>query len=330
MTIRERLLEFREEFFNITTFSFQKVAVIFGFPNNPGMLLTPSNELYWNSNPLSEVLPVHKVPFPPESSAQNYSEILLGSSPKPLIIPKIFYESNTDGFYSFYIENYKNLIFLPNWLSEFLQAQLHFVLDISILEICREVIFAILVTYYYMISLRILIAWLVSINPYNFPMAYFTGLIDWIEDFTSGLMPVAGGIGLGTPFLLTLIGKIADSLNHLVFTMPFLPSEGIPGKAIINGNIKDVLIFKYLPILWYKYSIPNEIREFWYINRHDILSYMQEAYKNVDIQFLPNRIINDSNLLENYTKEVALNLTLIKQIVLNLVLNTEFFYSSKN
>ena len=34
--------------------------------------------------------------------------------------------------------------------------------------------------------------------------------------------------------------------NNLVFTMPFLPSEGVPGKAIVNGDVKDVLIFKKL------------------------------------------------------------------------------------
>ena len=64
---------------------------------------------------------------------------------------------------------------------------------------------------------------------------------------------------------------MADSLNHLVFTMPFLPSEGEETKVLINQQMKDVLVFHYLPILWYRYPIPNDLREFWYKERPDIL-----------------------------------------------------------
>ena len=56
MTIRERLLELREEFFNFVGFSFQKLAGIFGFPDNPGMLLTPLKRYYWNPKSLAENL----------------------------------------------------------------------------------------------------------------------------------------------------------------------------------------------------------------------------------------------------------------------------------
>ena len=75
--------------------------------------------------------------------------------------------------------------------------------------------------------------------------------------------------------------------------MPFLPSEGEETKLIIDGELKDVLVFHYLPILWYRYPIPNEIREFWYYKRLDILTYMQKAYKDLDIQFLPDGIARE-------------------------------------
>ena len=297
MTIREQFFTLRQSFFDVVAVGFQKVATAFGFPENPGMPLFPQREYFWNKVSLSDDLPVRNVRFPPDTNPQNYIEILIGDSPKPNPLPRFFYESKADGFYSFYIENYKNLMFLPNWLSEFLQVRCHLCLDITFLEVCRETVFIMLVIYFYMITFRILIAWLVTINPYTFPIAYFVALIDWIEDASMGLLPVVGGISLSTPLLLTIVGKIADSLNHLVFTMPFLPSEGIPGKAIINGDIKNVLIFRYLPILWYKYPIPNEIREFWYNERPDILKYMQKAYENVDIQFLPDRIIKANEFI---------------------------------
>jgi hypothetical protein len=96
-------------------------------------------------------------------------------------------------------------------------------------------------------------------------------------------------------FFLGILGVLADSLNHLVFTMPFLPSEGEETKLLINQQMKDVLVFHYLPILWYRYPIPNEIREFWYNERPDILNYMQKAYKDLDIQFLPDKIVQQLN-----------------------------------
>jgi hypothetical protein len=42
-----------------------------------------------------------------------------------------------------------------------------------------------------------------------------------------------------------IIGVVADSLNHLVFTMPFLPSEGEETKLLINQQMKDVLVFHF-------------------------------------------------------------------------------------
>ena len=59
--------------------------------------------------------------------------------------------------------------------------------------------------------------------------------------------------------------------------------------------MKDVLVFHYLPISWYRHPIPNDIREFWYTERPDILDYMQKAYKDLDIQFLPDKIIQQLN-----------------------------------
>ena len=77
--------------------------------------------------------------------------------------------------------------------------------------------------------------------------------------------------------------------------MPFLPSEAEKTKLLINQEMKDVLVFHYLPILWYRHPIPNDIREFWYYQRPDILEYMQKAYKDLDIQLLPNNVIQELN-----------------------------------
>ena len=168
-------------------------------------------------------------------------------------------------------------------------------LDISLLETIREVLFIGLMIYSQVVILRIALSWFIYINPYTFPWCYLAAAVDWTEDVLQGMVPSILGVNITGTVFLGIIGVLADSLNHLVFTMPFLPSEGEETKLLINQQLKDVLVFHYLPILWYRYPIPNEIREFWYKERPDILNYMEKAYKNLDIQFLPDSIIRQLN-----------------------------------
>jgi uncharacterized protein YggT (Ycf19 family) len=217
--------------------------------------------------------------------------MIFGPSPKVDAVPRYIYESRDEGFYNFYIENYKNIYFLPDWFSEFLQVRLNICLDITLLETIREVLFVGLMIYSQIVILRIALSWFIYINPYTFPWCYVAAAVDWTEDVLQGIVPAILGVNITGSVFLGILGVLADSLNHLVFTMPFLPSEAEETKLLINQEMKDVLVFHYLPILWYRYPIPNEIREFWYNERPDILDYMQKAIQDLDIQFLPNHII---------------------------------------
>jgi hypothetical protein len=67
---------------------------------------------------------------------ETWFEMIFGPSPKAETVPRYIYE-NKEGFYNFYIENYKNIYFLPDWFSEFLQVKLHVCLDITVLETVR-------------------------------------------------------------------------------------------------------------------------------------------------------------------------------------------------
>ena len=144
-----------------------------------------------------------------------------------------------------------------------------------------------------MVILRITISWLIWINPYTFPWSYLAAAVDWTEDVLQGIVPSVLGVNVTGSVFLGALGVIADSLNHLVFTMPFLPSEAEETKLVVNNELRDVLVFHYLPISWYKHPIPNDIREYWYSERPDILEYMQTAYKDLNLQLLPNRIIQE-------------------------------------
>ena len=57
----------------------------------------------------------------------------------------------------------------------------------------------------------------------------------------------------------------------------------------------------------YRHPIPNDLREFWYYQRPDILDYMQTAYKDLDIQFLPDSVIKHLVEKGDFISQVNLN-----------------------
>ena len=304
MSLDEKFIPVRTTIYDMVGNLFQKFAGFFGYPENPGMptIFEMPNEVYARSQFLDS-LPKHKTSWPPIQRPETWFEMLFGPSPKVDSVTRYIYESKDEGFYNFYIENYRNIFFLPDWLSEFIQVQLNICLDISLLETIREVLFIGLMVYSQIVILRITISWFIYINPYTFPWCYLAAAVDWTEDVLQGIVPAILGVNITGTIFLGLLGVVADSLNHLVFTMPFLPSEGEETKLLINQEMKDVLVFHYLPVSWYRHPIPNNIREFWYQERPDILDYMQKAYKDLDIQFLPDKIIQELSQQGNLTSQ---------------------------
>jgi len=296
MSLDDKFVPIRTAFYENVGQFFKKLAGFFEYPKNPGMLTITDlpNDIYARSEFIDK-LPHHKTYWPPLQRPETWFDMIFGPTPKVDTIPRYIYESKEEGFYNFYIENYRNMYFLPNYVSEFLQVKLHICLDITILETIREILFVGLMVYSQIVILRIALSWYIYINPYTFPWCYLAAAVDWTEDVLQGIVPAVLGVNITGSVFLGILGSLADGLNHLVFTMPFLPSEGEETKLLINEQMRDVLVFHYLPILWYRYPIPNEVREFWYNQRPDILNYMQKAYKDLDIQFLPNKIIQDLN-----------------------------------
>lgn len=268
---------------------FEKIAQHYGYPENLGM---PTISKVLQDNPSFNELPKRTTFFPPAQYPETWFDMIFGPAPKVDALPRYLYETKDEGFYNFYIEDYRNIFFLPDWLSEFIQIKLNICLDITVLEVIREILFIGLIFYSQMVILRIAISWLIYINPYSFPWSYITTAVDWTEDGLQGIVPSLFGVNMTGTIFLGALGVIADSLNHLVFTMPFLPSEGEKTQLVINNEMKDVLVFHYLPALWYQYPIPNDIREFWLTQRPDILEYMKIAYRDLNLELLPDRIIS--------------------------------------
>ena len=324
MSLDEKFIPVRSAFYDLVSNFFKTIAGLFGYPRNPGMPTIsdlPSN-LYSRSTFIDN-LPTHRTSWPPVQRPETWFDMVFGPSPKVEPVPRYIYESKEEGFYNFYIENYKNIYFLPDWLSEFIQVRLNLCLDISFLETIREVLFVGLVVYSQLIMLRIALSWYIYINPYTFPWCYLAAAVDWTEDILQGIVPSILGVNVTGSVFLGILGITADSLNHLVFTMPFLPSEGEETKLLINQQMKDVLVFHYLPILWYRYPIPNDIREFWYKERPDILNFMQKAYKELDIQFLPDTVIENFNR-QKLTSDWSLSNDFLSSSHANLTIHNFF------
>lgn len=291
MSLDDKFIPLQLGFYDAVSTFFKTIARTFGYPNNTGLPKVPSiSDEEWARTSFLESLPIHRTSWPPVQRPETWFEVFFSPSPKLDTVRRYIYESKDEGFYNFYIENYKNIYFLPDWFSEFLQVRLNFCLDINALETFRELLFVALVVYSQVVMLRIALSWFIFINPYTLPWCYIAAAVDWTEEVLQGIVPSVLGVNITGTVFLGVLGVIADSLNHLVFTMPFLPSEGEKSKLLINGELKDVLVFHYLPLLWYRHPIPNDLREFWYKERPDILDYMQKSYQNLDIQFLPDNL----------------------------------------
>ena len=274
--------------------SFMKdCAKQYGYPENPGM-----PPLYEVQNILEGKLmtPERDVHFPPRAQTlipNEIKEILVGRVPSLNLLERHFY-TNTNGYYNFYIEEFKNMYFLPDFISRFIQIRFQVYADVTLIEIFRSVFFLFLWFIYFFLNYRQFSGWFIIINPYVTPWVYMTTITDFFELYLGQYIPSVMGVNLVISVMMLIIGKIADTLNHLVLTFPYLPSEGVRkgfseplpghvGPTSISQNTYYYRVFEGLPKLWQDYPIPNELREFWVNERKDIVNFMQTYYPNVNV-----------------------------------------------
>jgi len=289
MVFNNRIKEVQKIVYNGFKVFFDSIAGFLGYPDVHGMPIFPIDPKAREQITGQDLLPRHITEIPPNQAQrpETLTEALFGTFPYTMPVEKHFYEHKAEGYYNFYVENYSNMYFLPDWLSAYLQIHFNITVDHSNLELGRDVFFYVVLLYGAIVSIRTTLFWMLAINPYTFPWVFAVDFVDWIYDGLAGILPCFVGIDLVPTFLAMLIGKITDSANHLVFTMPFLPSEGNKVKMLIDGELKDVVQFHYLPYLWYKYPIPINLREFWYFQRPDILNFMEKNYSQFGINFQP-------------------------------------------
>ena len=281
-----------ERFVQVILFFYTLAARFFDYPVNPGMPVDKPREISRFFETSTTHLPKYIPPVEISHNPLEWSETVFSKAPPLANIPKFFYQSDTDGFYSFYINLYSNNYFLPDWLSKWLQLTFNICLDTTNLELIQEAIFVFLIIYMKFIVIRINLFWFITINPFIRPWIYITSLVDWAYDITAGIVPGLFGVDIGIIIFFSVVGKLTDVVNSLIFTMPYLPSEGVVDSFIPDDwDSEKVLFFRYLPRLWYTHPIPNQIREFWFHQRPDILNYMIQKYAQLGINFYPNEIL---------------------------------------
>lgn len=237
-------------------------------------------------------------------SVKNYFEIFFPKGLKFINPSFYFYKDNLEGYYNFIITQ-KNPLFLPNWISEIIQIFGNQHINTTNLRTLQEWTFGFLNKFRILCELRAALWWWLMFNPYQEPFNTLRVLTEWYLTAFTGTFPIILGIDIGPSISISLLGFVLDGLNRLVFTMPYLPSEGekfnitnlstLDNPALVNLidklGVEEVRIFRYLPSLWYKYPIPDNLREYWYTKKPEILQYFLNNYGSLGIDFLPDRIL---------------------------------------
>ena len=139
MSLDEKFIPIQNGFYEIVNSVVKTIAKVFGYPENPGMPKNHgiTNEISARSSFLNN-LPEHQTFWPPIQRPETWFETIFGPSPKIDGVPRYLYENREEGFYNFYIENYKNIYFLcaKTWIR---LMKLNQVAHIQLLQLCLTV-----------------------------------------------------------------------------------------------------------------------------------------------------------------------------------------------
>lgn len=219
----------------------------------------------------------------------NWIDILL-PPPRSYFNSHLFLlNSGRDAFLGFIVS--QQATFIPDILSQALQIYggINIPDDTVNLAIFQRWVYDFVHMFMALCSFRVLFSLILIINPYTFPWILIITSTDWFLDSLSGLVPVFIGVDFSGILGINILAAIADYIKKIAFTMPYLPSEGI--KETIGSH--NVYRFGGIPRLWEQYGIPNELREEWYNERPEIIEHLFKYYNDVDIDFVPARVLEE-------------------------------------
>lgn len=268
--------------------------------NNPGMKSWYDDprigwdELMYMTDAPDHVSANYQVP-----QAMNWMEVFFGQYKPMNFLIRSPIQNLEEGFVGFSHPNFKNIFYIPDHISTFIQIQLDQP-DALPPQLCHNMVYDFLIFYTAMFNFRIQLGWFVYINVYQIPWVYLISGVDWIEDCFGGFAPSF----LGTNSLGIIVGVISglvtDAMNHVVFTMPYLPSEGEhwvrpTDEVDWTGDVimQQIVKYRYLPRLWYFNGIPNKIRLKWWKENPFLIEYYYKTYGLYKIQVLPDFMLEE-------------------------------------
>ena len=243
---------------------------------------------------------------------KNWIDILF-PPPKSYFNSHIFLlNSGKDAFIGFIVS--QQATFIPDILSEYIQLYggINAPDDTLNLVIFQRCAYDFVRMFTSLCGFRLLFSLILIINPYTFPWILIVTSTDWFLESLSGLLPVFLGVDFSGVLALNILAAITDYIKKLVFTMPYLPSEGI--KETIGSH--NVYRFGGIPQLWQEHGIPTELKEEWYKERPEIIEHFFKYYNDVGIKFLPSRVLEElsktqaqaSNLTNHVTDVLSTNI----------------------
>nr|AWT38154.1 hypothetical protein ycf89 [Proboscia sp.]AWT38225.1 hypothetical protein ycf89 [Proboscia sp.] len=190
-------------------------------------------------------------------------------------------------------------VFLPDFVSEFLQRTLHMhTYDLAytgLIRECQYFLFMAVFSFSVLCGLYIFLQMCLFINPYTYPFILLTELVLPYYKFFEDVFPQIGGFTIGSIFAQSTLVLIMNYIRDIVFTMPFLPSEGVLHTAA--GNANDVIpvgqkfyLFTGIPKLWKDSGIPIDLRTDWFDEGNFGIFKFYEShypYSKYGIDYLP-------------------------------------------
>lgn len=179
-------------------------------------------------------------------------------------------------------------VFLPDFVSEFIQRTMNIhTYDLLYTTILREwqfYLYSIIFIFTTLNGVYIFMQMCLFINPYRYPYVLLTELMLPWNQFFEDVCPAFFGYNTGQLVSQVVLMTGLDFVRDVVFTMPFLPSEGILYTAAANAN--DIVpvgekfyLFNGIPKLWAEHGVPIDLRTDWFDQGNfQIMKFYDEVY----------------------------------------------------
>lgn len=223
------------------------------------------------------------------SKVTTWYEIIFRPKDPVIHHPLFFYKKEADAFICFLVS--QQATFLPDWLSKIIQIYGNINVSEDTINLCsyQELIYELLLIFMKLCQFRMFMTMWLIFNPYAQPWILVTTATDWFLEILSGSIPSLMGIEFTGSIMLNLLSQFIQYIRNLVFTMPYLPSEGI--KETIG--FYDMYRFNGFPRLWYENGIPDQLREEWYTKKPEIIKHFLTYYNDIGQDIVPSRILEE-------------------------------------